>query len=100
MSVVNLSVKHGVSFDEAKVRLDAAVRELGKLMGRMVQQVTWNSGRDRVRVEGAGFWLEMSVDAQDLHATGDIPALAGLMGGPLTAGLRRVVEQTIQRQLR
>jgi hypothetical protein len=100
MSVINLSLKHGQTLEEARGRLDVAVGEVRKLLGNMVQRVAWNAERDRVRIEGTGFWVEMSVDAQDLHATGDIPALAGLLGGPLTAGLKRVVQQTFQKQLR
>jgi hypothetical protein len=99
MSLVNLSLKHGLPFDQAKPRLNEAVAELQKNFGRLVRHVTWNSSRDQVRIDGAGFWLEMSVDAEELRASGDIPALAGLIGGPLAAGLRQVVERTFHKQL-
>jgi hypothetical protein len=46
-----------------------------------------------------GFWLEMSVDAQVLHATGDIPMLGRLLGGQFTSGLRQIVERTFQKKL-
>jgi hypothetical protein len=52
-----------------------------------------------VKVEGTGFWVEMWVDAQDVHATGDIPMLAGLLGGRLGAGLKQILEQTFQKKL-
>jgi hypothetical protein len=100
MSLINLSLKHGRTLEEARGRLGAAVVELEKLFGPMVRQVTWNAGRDQVRIDGAGFWVEMSVDAQDVRATGDIPSLAGLLGGPLRTGLERVVRESFRKQLR
>jgi hypothetical protein len=57
----------------------------------------WAPDRDRVRLDGTGFWVEMWVDARDVHATGDIPMLAGLLGGRLGAGLTQIVQQTFQR---
>ena len=41
----------------------------------------------------------MWVDAQDVHATGDIPMLAGLLGGQLGAGLKQILQQTFQKKL-
>jgi len=40
-----------------------------------------------VKLEGAGVRVEMWVDAQNAHATGDIPILGQLLGGPLASGL-------------
>ena len=55
--------------------------------------------RNRVRIDGAGFGIEMWVDAQDVHATGDIPILGGLFGGPLASGLKQIVQQVFQKEL-
>jgi len=99
MSVINLSMKHGQTLEEARVRLDMAVVEVNKRFGVMVRKVEWNPGRDRVRIDGTGFWVDISVDAQEVHATGDIPALGGLLGGPLATGLKQVVQQTFRKQL-
>ena len=62
--------------------------------------MVWSADRTQVRIDGPGFWIEMVVDAQNVHATGDIPMLGGLLGGPLTAGLKRIMQQTFQKQLR
>ena len=67
--------------------------------GPLVRRVAWAPDRDRVKLEGAGFWVEMWVDARDVHATGDIPMLAGLLGSQLGSGLKRIVEQTFRKQL-
>ena len=41
----------------------------------------------------------MWVDAQDVHATSDIPILAGLLGSQLGSGLKQIVQQTFQNKL-
>jgi len=43
--------------------------------------------------------FEMSVDAQLLHATGDIPILGGLLGGQFLSDLKQIVERTFQKRL-
>ena len=39
----------------------------------------------------------MWVDAQNAHATGDIPILGQLLGGPLASGLKQIVQQAFQK---
>ncbi len=99
MSLITMSLKHGQTRDEAKGRLEYALGELRKLFGPLIQQVNWNEDRSQVRIDGAGFWLEMLVDAENVHATGDIAMLGRLLGGPLSAGLKRIMERTFPRQL-
>lgn len=99
MSLITLSLKHGQTQEQARNRLEAAVNEVRKLFGALVQHVVWSTDRTQVRIDGAGFWVEMVVDAESVHATGDIPMLGGLLGGPLTAGLKRIMQQTFQKQL-
>jgi hypothetical protein len=41
----------------------------------------------------------MWVDARDVHATGDIPILGALLGGPVASGLKQAIEQTFRRKL-
>jgi hypothetical protein len=41
----------------------------------------------------------MSVDAQILHTTGDLPILGRLLGSPLISGLKQIVERTFQKKL-
>jgi hypothetical protein len=38
----------------------------------------------------------MWVDAQEVHVSGDMPLLGRLLSGPLTAGLKQIVQQTFQ----
>jgi hypothetical protein len=65
----------------------------------MIQRVEWAADRNRVKLDGVGFGVEMSVDAVAFHATGDIPILGRLLSGKLTSGLKQIVERTFQKKL-
>ncbi|HZW32914.1 MAG TPA: polyhydroxyalkanoic acid system family protein [Isosphaeraceae bacterium] len=99
MALINLSVKHGRTLEEARSRLEMAVNEVRGTFGAMVQRAEWSTDRNKVRIDGAGFWVEMTVDEQHVHATGDLPFLGNLLGGPLAGGLKQIVEKTFQKKL-
>ena len=99
MSLINLSLKHGRTAAEARKSLEKAVGDVQGLFGTLIQRADWSSDRNRVRLDGTGFWVEMQVDDQHVHATGDIPLLAGLLGGPLGGGLKRILEERFQKKL-
>jgi hypothetical protein len=67
--------------------------------GSMIQRTEWAADRSRVKLDGLGFWVEMSVDVRVLHATGDIPILGRLLGGQFVSGLKQIVERTFQKKL-
>lgn len=99
MSLINLSLKHGRTLDEARISLEKAVVDVRGMFGVLIHRADWSADRNRVRLDGAGFWVEMTVDDQHVHATGDIPLLAGLLGGPMGGGLRKVLEDRFQKKL-
>jgi len=99
MSLIHLSVQHGHTFDEAKKRLETAVREIQNRFSTLVQQVEWSTDRSQVRLEGTGFWIEMQVDAQAVHVSADIPVLGRLLGGSVTTRLKEIVQRTFQPKL-
>jgi hypothetical protein len=99
MPLLNLAVQHGRTVEEASRGLETAVHQISGQFGALIRRVEWAVDRHRVKLEGAGFWVEMWVDAQAVHATGDMPMLAGLLGRPLTSGLKQIVEQTFQKKL-
>jgi hypothetical protein len=39
------------------------------------------------------------VDGQEVHATGDIPMLGALLGSPVAAGLKQILQQTFRKPL-
>jgi hypothetical protein len=99
MPLINVTIAHGQTLDEARRRLETAVREVCDRFKSGVRRVEWAADRHRVKLEGPGVWVEMWVDARDVHATGDIPILGALLGGPVASGLKQAIEQTFRRKL-
>jgi hypothetical protein len=99
MPLISLSFKHGRTLEEARHQLDEAVHTVQSRFGALLRQVEWSADRSRVRLDGTGFWVELWVDAQEVHASGDIPLLGGLLGGPLVTELKQIVQRTFQKQL-
>jgi hypothetical protein len=99
MPLINLTFAHGQTLEEARRRLEKAVHEVTSQFGG-VRRVEWAADRNRVKLEGAGVWVEMWVDAQNVHATGDIPILGQLLGGSLASRLKQVLQQAFQKKLR
>jgi hypothetical protein len=97
--LINLTIQHHQTQEEARRRLETAVHEISAKFGTMVRRVEWAANRNRVKLEGAGFWIELWVDALAVHVTGDAPLLGRLLGGPLGSRLKQIVERTFQRQL-
>lgn len=99
MPLINFTVAHGRTLDEARQALERAVNQVSTQFAAMVRRVEWTADRTRVKLDGVGVQLEMWVDAQDVHAVGDIPALGALLGGPLASGLKQIIQQTFQKRL-
>jgi hypothetical protein len=99
MPMIDLTLQHGQTLEEARRRLEITVNEVNARFGSMIRRAEWAADRSRVKLDGVGFWVEMSVDAQAFHATGDIPILGRLLGGQLTSGLRQIIRQTFQKKL-
>ena len=99
MPLINLTVAHGRTLDDARQRLEAAVHQISTQFGTVIRQVEWAADRTRVKLDGGGIRVEMWVDAQEVHATGDIPVLGALLGGPLATGLKQIIQRTFQKSL-
>ena len=99
MPLIDLTLQHGQTLDEARRRLESTVGEATRRFGAMIQRVEWSPDRDRVKLEGVGFWVEMSVDARALRAIGDIPVLGRLLGGQFVSGLKQILQQTFRKPL-
>jgi len=75
-------------------RLASAVTEISTV--RLHRSARRMGSRSQSREAGwSRVWLEMSVDAQVLHATADIP----LSAVSFTSGLRQIIERTFQKKL-
>ena len=99
MSLINVSVKHGQTLDDARSRLQDAVDEVRGKFPAMVQRVDWSDDRNAVTILGKGFDVAMRIDPQDLHVAGNITILGALLGGPFVAGLKQIVQKTFHKRL-
>ena len=97
--MIRLTVQHGRSLEDARRRLGTAVDELSKQFATVVRRVEWSTDHNRVRLEGPGAWVEIWVDAVDVHARGDVAILGGMLTGPLASGLKQIIQRTFQKQL-
>ncbi len=99
MSLIEMSVKHGRTMDDARARLEQTVNEVRGRFGPLVQRVDWAPDHHAVTMTGHGFHVEMRVDPEEVHLKGDIPALGGILGGPLASGLKGILQKTFPKQL-
>ena len=99
MSLFNMTMKHGRSLDEARGAMEQAVRDLQARFKPLVRRADWASDRNQVRVEGIGFWVEMKIDAQEVHVAADVPLLGNILGSPLGSGIKQIVQKTFEKGL-
>lgn len=99
MSALNLSVKHGRTFDDARTRMKAVVAEILQKYGSLVQRVEWADDGNGATLSGVGVEAKIHVDHEHVHVTGDIPILGALFSSPLVSGLKGIVQDVFQKRL-
>ena len=99
MSLINLSFKHGQTLDAARSDLEKAVQDVRAKLGPMVRGEEWAADRNSVLLSGPGFKADMRVDPQEIHVAMDVPVLGGLLGNPIAAGLKDILQKTFHKQL-
>ena len=99
MSLINLSFKHGQSLDAARDNLEKAVQDLRTRLGPLVREVQWAGDRNSVLMSGTGFRADMRVDPLEIHVAMDVPVLGGLLGNPIAAGLKDILQKTFHKQI-
>ena len=97
MPLISVSLAHGQSLEEARRRLETVCSEIADRFG--IRHVEWSADRSRVKLVGAGARVDMWVDVREVHVTGDILALAGLLSGPMTSGIRQILDQAFRKRL-
>jgi hypothetical protein len=100
MPLIDLTIRHGRTLDEARRGLERAVNEVTGRCRAVLRRVEWTADGNRVTLEGLGFSIEMWVDAEAVHATGNVLILGQLLGGQLGSGLQHVLEQALRKSLR
>lgn len=99
MPMITLSLKHDKTLEEAKHHLETAVQQVQSQFGMLIRQAVWSDDHREVRLDGTGFWIEMSVDDVLVHVTGDLPLLSRLLGGNVSSGIQQIVQKTFQKRL-
>jgi hypothetical protein len=99
MPLLDLTLQHGQTLEEARRNLETAVHQVSSQFGTFVRRIQWEPDRSRVKLEGVGFWVEMRVDAQAVHATGDVAVVGRLLGSSLASKLTQILQLTFQHKL-
>ena len=99
MSVIDFSMEHGASLDEARRRLRTAVSQVQGMFPAVVQSVSWSPDETSVKLIGKGFDLQLRVDAVRIYASGNVTLLGGLLSGKLAAGLKQILQRTVAKRL-
>src|SRR4051812_42154571 len=95
MSLLNLSVKHGQEWDVARVNFEKGIEAARTQFGMWIHRVEWSADRTSAKLFGPGFWVDMSVDPQEVHARGDIPIFARFIEGPLKSFLHQTFSKPL-----
>ena len=96
MPLIDVTLEHRRSLEDARRALEATVEQVTATFRTMVSHVEWATDRNRVKIHGVGFWVEMTVDPRVFHATADMPLLGRLLGG---RDLKQILQQTFQKNL-
>lgn len=99
MSVIRVSIQHGRTLEDARGRLQGAVGQVQGQFAALVQRVEWAPDRNGVKIVGKGFDIDMRLDARDLHVSGNLTFLGGLLSGPFAAGLKKILTHHFPKRL-
>jgi endonuclease V-like protein UPF0215 family len=93
MQELNFSIRHHMSLDAARTRLEETVRDTQTQFGSMIHRVEWSADRNTVTLAGIGFTGKVWVDGEEVHAVIDVPLLGTLLASPLVTGLKGLLER-------
>jgi putative polyhydroxyalkanoic acid system protein len=96
MSLIQMTIKHNRTHDEARRVLEQSVREVRAQFAVMIDTCQWSDDRNTVFLSGSGCTCEIRVDPVEVHVRGDIPFLSGLLAGPFAAGFKQILQRNFQ----
>jgi hypothetical protein len=73
------------------------VSEVQTRFASAVKSVTWNTDRTAVTLTGPGVRVDLKVDAEHVHATGDIPLLGNLLGSSFGQKISEGLKGSLQK---
>lgn len=92
MAALNMTVKHGQSFEAARAHFETGVTQAQAKYGAYIRQVDWSDDRTSAHLTGSGFDVVLKVDDDAVHASGQIPLYAKLLESPV----RKFIEDTFK----
>lgn len=92
MASLDMTVKHGQSWDEARANFVKGVTAAHAQHGHYIKGVEWSDDRTSARLTGPGFSVNLAVDPESVRATGTVPFFVKFMEGPI----RKFVEHTLR----
>lgn len=92
MAALNISVKHGQTWDVARANFVKAVSTAEAEYGAYLKEVEWSEDRTSARLGGAGFDVRLTVDLESVHASGHVPFFVRMMEGRLRKFIQHALE--------
>jgi hypothetical protein len=96
MALIEMTVKHGRTQQEARDQLQRSVTDVLGQFGAMIDKVEWTPDRNGVFMSGAGCTVEIQVDPTEVHVRGDIPFLNGLLASPFVTGFKQIIRKNFE----
>jgi hypothetical protein len=91
MAELKMAVPHGQTATAARANFEKAITAAHAQHGRWIRQVEWSPSRSIAVLSGPGFRITLSLDDQNVYASGNVPLAIKMLEGPI----RRFVEQTL-----
>lgn len=83
MANLNMSVKHGQTFDDARANFEKGITAAEAKYGKHFREISWSDDRTSARLSGPGFEVNLRVDRESVHATGHVPFFVRMLEGPI-----------------
>jgi putative polyhydroxyalkanoate system protein len=91
MSLINMSVKHGLTLDQARAHLQQTVTEVSQRFGAMIDRVEWSADRNAVKIAGSSLQGDVWVDATDVHVNVELPFLLRMFSQQVVGNIKQIL---------
>ena len=94
MPRLNLAVPHGQPWELARANFEKGITQGSAKHALWISRVEWSSDHTAATLSGPGYEVVVSLDAENVYATGTIPIFPWLLERPL----KRFLEETFGKQ--
>ena len=93
MSDINLKHPHGMSFDDAKVKVNEIVTGVQSEFPQLIQSIDWNTDKTSAKVKGKGFGGTFGVDEEHVAIDIDLGFAAKMFKGKIESKIKDQVSK-------